>query len=290
MIYRSFAHVYLGRICTICRICYFPAGDCHIPVSDIWYWCRYHNRNSNLATRLFVFYTRSELRIYQYMTALGDCRSWWLPIKLSCTHYPTLRAHNDVELKQSIRISMANAGDSSSSGSAAGRRWSRQGAARRFLCGSWSRSDGIYFCRTCMDVFPCKLYLDKTCSGTRTRLRLPGCILHDLDRSCSHTFAKVASEWFIFAHTLMCSRVESVWSARDWIMFCFSVWSVWSIWIMFSGWDLYHRALTHMFSSSGSVWSRYFAEVYLDGICWSAWSARVCRLWFIGFADGICMI
>ena len=43
--------------------------------------------------------------------------SWWLPIKLLCTHCPTLRAHNHVELKQSI--SMAEVGGSSSSGSAA---------------------------------------------------------------------------------------------------------------------------------------------------------------------------
>ena len=49
------------------------------------------------------------------MTALGDCRSWWLPIKLPCTHCPTPQAHNHVELKQSISISMADVAGSSSS-------------------------------------------------------------------------------------------------------------------------------------------------------------------------------
>ena len=53
------------------------------------------------------------------MTALGSCRSWWLPIKLPCTHCPTPQAHNQVELKQSTSISMADVGGSSSSGSAA---------------------------------------------------------------------------------------------------------------------------------------------------------------------------
>ena len=53
------------------------------------------------------------------MTALGSCRSWWLPIKLPGTHYPTPQAHNHVELKQSISISTADVEGSSSSGSAA---------------------------------------------------------------------------------------------------------------------------------------------------------------------------
>ena len=46
--------------------------------------------------------------------------SWWLPIKLPCTHCPTPQAHNHVGLKQSTRMrSMADVGGSSSSGSAA---------------------------------------------------------------------------------------------------------------------------------------------------------------------------
>ena len=53
------------------------------------------------------------------MTALDSCRSWWLPIKLPGTHYPTPQAHNHVELKQSISISTADVEGSSSSGSAA---------------------------------------------------------------------------------------------------------------------------------------------------------------------------
>ena len=52
------------------------------------------------------------------MTAIDGCRSW-MPIKLPCTHCPTPQAHNHVELKQSIGISMADVGDSSCSGSAA---------------------------------------------------------------------------------------------------------------------------------------------------------------------------
>ena len=53
------------------------------------------------------------------MTALDSCRSWWLPIKLPGTHYPTPQAHNHVELKQSISISTADVEGSSSSSSVA---------------------------------------------------------------------------------------------------------------------------------------------------------------------------
>ena len=54
------------------------------------------------------------------MAALGGCRFWSLPIKLSSTHCLTPLAHNHVELKHSTSISMADVGGSSSSGSAAG--------------------------------------------------------------------------------------------------------------------------------------------------------------------------
>ena len=99
-----------------------PAGDCHVPVPGISYWYWYHNRNSKLAASYsyFVFYTKSELLVYTNVhTAcqlfLGGCRSWWLPIKLPCTHYPTPQAHNHVELKQNISISVADVGGSRSS-------------------------------------------------------------------------------------------------------------------------------------------------------------------------------
>ena len=49
------------------------------------------------------------------MTAFGGYGSWWLPIKLPCTHCPTPRAHNHVELKQSISMSMADVVGRSSS-------------------------------------------------------------------------------------------------------------------------------------------------------------------------------
>ena len=61
-----------------------------------------------------------EVGITYDMTArLGGCRSWCLPIKLPCTHCPTLQAHNHVELKQGVGISMEDVAGSSCSGSAA---------------------------------------------------------------------------------------------------------------------------------------------------------------------------
>ena len=88
----------------ICRICYLPAGGCHIPVPGVLY---YSGTGIIIGTRTVQFYTctRSEL----------GCLSWWLPIKLPCTHYPTPQAHNHVELKQNISISMADVGGSRSS-------------------------------------------------------------------------------------------------------------------------------------------------------------------------------
>ena len=50
---------------------------------------------------------------------VADLGSWWLPIKLPCTHCLTPQAHNHVGLKQSTSRSLADVGGSSSSGSAA---------------------------------------------------------------------------------------------------------------------------------------------------------------------------
>ena len=91
-----------------------PAGDCHIPAPGVCH-----------AGTGIIIGTRTVRVLYEIGATsdtrqpFGDCRSWWLPIKLPGTHYPTPQAHNHVELKQSISISTADVEGSSSSGSAA---------------------------------------------------------------------------------------------------------------------------------------------------------------------------
>ena len=98
----------------MCRICYLPAGDCHIPAPGVCH-----------AGTGIIIGTRTVRVLYEIGATsdtrqpFGDCRSWWLPIKLPCTHCPTPQAHHHVELKQSTSINIADVGGSSSSGSAA---------------------------------------------------------------------------------------------------------------------------------------------------------------------------
>ena len=90
-----------------------------------------------------MFCTRSELHAHTtWQPFLGGCPSWWLPIKLPCTLCPTPQAHNHVELKRSISLSMAGVWGTRSSGSAAADDF-RQRSAWRFVCGSWSRHDRV---------------------------------------------------------------------------------------------------------------------------------------------------
>ena len=98
----------------MCRICYLPAGDCHIPAPGVCH-----------AGTGIIIGTRTVRVLYEIGATsdtrqpFGDCRSWWLPIKLPCTHCPTPQAHHHVELKQSTSVNIADVGGSSSSGSAA---------------------------------------------------------------------------------------------------------------------------------------------------------------------------
>ena len=134
---------------------YLPAGDRHLPVPGIWYWYRCDNRNSNCSIR-----DRSYIR--------HDSPSRWLPILVTADHAPVHTLPNSTstqsrgaEAKSILSISMADVGGSSSSSDCVRR--SRQRAARRFLCGSWSRYDRIIFAaHVCAPL--CKLYITRSCT------------------------------------------------------------------------------------------------------------------------------
>ena len=147
------------------------------------------------------------------MTALG-CRSWWLPIKLPCTHCPTPQAHNQVELKQSTSISMADVGGSSSSGSAAE---DDLGSGQQGGSSADPRVDTIELLAH-MYVFPCgsciKLALAHTFNFARK---------HPAWSSSCFTHVCQGGTWTIYLlHTNWCFPGWDLYDLRDWYYFLFS--------------------------------------------------------------------
>ena len=104
-----------------------------------------------------------------------------------------------------------------------------------------------------MYVFPCV-----SCTGLKLALAhtftFARCILHDL--GLVHTRSpRLDLNYLSFAHTFMFSGVGDVYDLRDvdCVLFSGVICMICGIWIMFSGWDMYDLALTHMFSVAGSV-------------------------------------
>ena len=216
------------------------------------YWYQYHNRNS--------FYTRSELHT-TWQRFHGCCRSWWLPSRLPCTHCPTPQAHDHVELKQSISITTADVGGSSSNGSAAE---DDLGSEQQ---GGSSADPGV-------DAI--ELFLPHT--WYMTHIYVPLCKLYKLALAHTFTFSRVHPAWFspcfthvcqglvwvifFFRHKYMFSGVGSVWSARSRLLSVFRC-------------DLYDlRDLDHVFWA-GPVRSSSYTRVFLSGIC-MIWTFRTC--------------
>ena len=189
---------------------------------------------------------------------------------------------------------MADVGGSNSSGSAA-----IDGLGSRQQGGSSADPwvDAIESCLPHMYVFPCV-----SCTGIKLALAhtlyvCPGasCMIELL-----FTHVCQGAIWTIYhLHTYLCCPGWDLYDLRDLDYFLFSgvICMVCGIWIMFSGWDLYDLALAHMFTLAGSVWSRSSHTFAWVGSAWSAWSAHVCRLWSVRYAesrsyfpDGICMI
>ena len=153
------------------------------------------------------------------MTALGGCRSWWLPIKLPCTHYPTPQAHNHVELNQSISISMADLGCSSSSGSGAADdlgSGQQGGSSLRTL----ESIQSSYFCHTCMYVYPCV-----SCDSIKIVIVL------------AFRFARVHPAWSSSCFTNVCQG--GIWSYLLHAYLCFPGWDLYDLryldYLLFSG-------------------------------------------------------
>ena len=214
---------------------------------------------------MFYTCTRSEL----------GCLSWWLPIKLPCTHYPTPQAHNHVELKQNISISMADVGGSRSSCAVAA---DDLGSGQQ---GGSSADPGVALFLPHMYVLPCV-----SCTGIKLAL------------AHTFTFARVhpACSSSCFTHvcqggiwmTVFCTHSNgfpgwALYQLRDLDYFLFSgvICTICGIWIMLSGWDMYDLARVHMFpwrDLYGLDLSNMFAWVGSISSAWSAQSIVICSV------------